>query len=184
MSFNENLKMIREQKGMTQKELAALLGLSTASVIAYEQAQKKPSFDVLLAMAEKLNVSLDVLCGMDIKPQTWADITRRIVALDVWCDGCIEFKSLAGETCAIVFNGWVVDGQEDGWHYADTEPADNNGLYPYDKNPLAKFTSEYLKMRDLHSNGAIDDELFAMWLSKTYKALDHLITGGESHAKT
>lgn len=177
--FSENLKAIREQKGMTQKELAALLGLSMASVIAYEQAQKKPSFEVLISIAEKLNVSLDVLCGVDIKPHIWSDIARRIVALDTAdiTNGVIEFKQVSGDTCAIVFNGWVADMQEDGWAYADTQPENNPeyGLGAYFENPLAKFGNEYLKMRDLHNSGAVDDELFAMWLSKTYKALDRPI---------
>jgi len=168
---------------MTQKELAALLGLSIASVIAYEQAQKKPSFDVLIAISEKLNVSLDVLCGVNIKPQTWSDIARRIVALDTpdRNDGCVEFKSLGGDTCAIVFYGWVANGQEDGWHYADLKP-DGEQPPEYEENPLAKFTSEYLKMRDLHNAGSVDDELFGMWLSKTYKALDRPIGGGDPYA--
>ena len=177
--FNENLKSIREQRGMTQKELAALLGMSMASVTAYEQAQKKPSFDVLLTIAEKLNVSLDELCGFEIKPRTWSDFARRIVALDLKepSDGCIEFKSLSGDTYAIVFNGWVTDSGEDGWMYAATEPEPDDSLNVYgryEENPLAKFTGEYLKMRELNNSGAVDDELFDMWLSKTYKALNSL----------
>ena len=185
MSFNRNLKIIREQKGMTQKELAALLSVSMASVIAYEQAQKKPSFDMLIAIAEKLNVSLDMLCDLDIKPQTWSDVARRVVALDVagGCNGHIEFERKEGKTCAIVFYGWVSNvPDEDGWRHENTEP--DNNYQEFQENPLAKFANEYLKMRDLHNSGAIDEELFAMWLSKTYKALDYSIAGGNTYAKT
>ena len=174
MSFGENLKALREQKGWTQKELASRLSLSAPSIIAYELEQKKPSYEMLLALADALNVSLDELCGRKPPVRSLADVMRRIVALDLEYElygGQIKFEILKGDTSAIVFRGWVIDLAEEGYGYKDSiedieEPC---GPYPAMENPLSKFLVGYIKMRDLLLNENIDQETFKLWLSNQYK---------------
>ena len=43
MSFSENLKKLREAKGMTQKDLATKLGVSSRIVSYYETGKSIPS---------------------------------------------------------------------------------------------------------------------------------------------
>jgi transcriptional regulator with XRE-family HTH domain len=82
--------------------------VSTSSVVSYEQAQKKPSFDVLLAISDKLNVSLDVLCGITTQPRTLSDVARHIAVLHNTADtvnGHIDVV-VADDDYSIILHGW------------------------------------------------------------------------------
>ena len=58
MEFYEKLKKIREQKGMTQKELADLLNVSVQAISNWETNRRKPSSELYYYIADKLNVDL------------------------------------------------------------------------------------------------------------------------------
>jgi transcriptional regulator with XRE-family HTH domain len=61
--FDKILKELREEKKLTQNEIAKLLNVSRASISAYENRTNDPSLDVLIRMADFFNVSLDYLLG-------------------------------------------------------------------------------------------------------------------------
>lgn len=67
MSFADNLRLIRKEKGLTQEELAEMLQVSRQAVSKWEAGSGYPETDKLLAISKKLNVSLDYL--MDNEPQ-------------------------------------------------------------------------------------------------------------------
>lgn len=67
MSFGNNLKLIRKEKGITQEQLAEMLNVSRQAVSKWESDSGYPETDKLLLLAGKLNVSLDFL--MDNKPK-------------------------------------------------------------------------------------------------------------------
>lgn len=67
MSFGNNLKLIRKEKGITQEQLAEMLDVSRQAVSKWESDIGYPETDKLLLLAGKLNVSLDFL--MDNKPK-------------------------------------------------------------------------------------------------------------------
>lgn len=67
MSFGNNLKLIRKEKGITQEQLAEMLDVSRQAVSKWESDSGYPETDKLLLLAGKLNVSLDFL--MDNKPK-------------------------------------------------------------------------------------------------------------------
>ena len=66
MSFAENLKLIRKEKGITQEDLAEMLQVSRQAVSKWEAGTGYPETDKLLIIARKMNVSLDYL--MDNEP--------------------------------------------------------------------------------------------------------------------
>ena len=68
MSFGENLKTIRKQKGLSQEELAEFLNVSRQSVSKWEQDLGYPEAEKLIALSAKLNVSLDALLETGITP--------------------------------------------------------------------------------------------------------------------
>ena len=56
------LKKLREEKGLTQKELAQALGLSSKSTITnYEQNDRDPDYETLIKIAKYFEVSIDYL---------------------------------------------------------------------------------------------------------------------------
>jgi len=62
-SFGERLKILRNQKKITQEQLAEYLGVGRPTIAGYEAKGKQPSFDILKEIADFFNVSLDYLLG-------------------------------------------------------------------------------------------------------------------------
>ncbi len=73
-NFNENLKIIRKQYGLSQVELAKKLNLADTSISAYELSKNEPTIDTLKNMSKLFNISIDELVGNEfensLKPQT------------------------------------------------------------------------------------------------------------------
>ena len=67
-NFGTHLKLLRKSKSITQKQLASAIGATERSVQQYELGERKPSFDVLIALADYFNVSLDYLVGRSDDP--------------------------------------------------------------------------------------------------------------------
>lgn len=63
------LVQYRKQRGMSQEQLAAELGLSRQAVSKWERAEASPDTDNLIALARLYNVSLDELLLSDTQPQ-------------------------------------------------------------------------------------------------------------------
>lgn len=59
--FGENLRKIRNEKGLTQDELAALLGTSKQVISRYENDLRSPKISVVADYADKLGVSIEDL---------------------------------------------------------------------------------------------------------------------------
>ena len=55
------LKFARMRKGMTQQQLADMIGVQSVMVSRYEVGTAKPSIEKLIKMAEILNVTVDYI---------------------------------------------------------------------------------------------------------------------------
>lgn len=62
--FSLRLKWLRQKSGYKPKEFAEMLGIRLQTYYVYESGKNVPSFDVLISIAERCNVSLDWLCGI------------------------------------------------------------------------------------------------------------------------
>lgn len=63
MKFNERLKKMREEKGLTQVQLANLSGISSRMIQKYECGVSRPRYDAAEKLANALNVSVSELLG-------------------------------------------------------------------------------------------------------------------------
>ena len=61
--FPTRLRSAREQRGLSQAELAKKAGLQSSAVSHFETGTRKPSFDNLRRLADALNLSTDYLLG-------------------------------------------------------------------------------------------------------------------------
>jgi len=61
MNFAKRLKELRASRGLTQDDLARELNLVKSSISMYENGKRKPSFEVLEAIADYFNVNMDTL---------------------------------------------------------------------------------------------------------------------------
>lgn len=66
--ISDNLKSLRESKGLTRKELAEKVFYTDRAILYYEKGQKMPRVDILMAMADYFGVTTDYLLGRERKP--------------------------------------------------------------------------------------------------------------------
>lgn len=63
--FGTNLRNIRLSRGLTQQELAELLGSNQASITAWERGPRTPPLVTITRIAEMLNVPLSALISIE-----------------------------------------------------------------------------------------------------------------------
>lgn len=69
MYLAQNLKYLREQKGVTQEDMAGLLGnIGQRAVSKWERGTSEPSLDTIIQLAEYFSVTLDDLVLKEMKP--------------------------------------------------------------------------------------------------------------------
>ena len=61
MDLGLKIKNARKNKGLTQKQLAQILGVSVITIQNYENSRRNPSVDVLKKISEILDVNTSVL---------------------------------------------------------------------------------------------------------------------------
>ena len=71
MLVSERLVLLRKSRSLTQKQLASEMQLSELAIQHYEAQRRKPAFDVLIALADFFDVSLDYLVGRSDDPQRY-----------------------------------------------------------------------------------------------------------------
>lgn len=59
--FGEKLRTLREQRGLSMRELARELGFASHAHISRIEAGKKPTLDFVVMIAQFFNVSFDQL---------------------------------------------------------------------------------------------------------------------------
>lgn len=67
-SFAERLRLCRQNKGLTQKQMAAICNVSERHYQVYESGANWPRAEGLIAIADFFNVSLDYLVGRSDNP--------------------------------------------------------------------------------------------------------------------
>ena len=65
MIWNERIKELREDRDLTQLQLAETLGITQRVVSYYEKNQREIPINVLVKYAEYFNVTLDYICGLE-----------------------------------------------------------------------------------------------------------------------
>jgi transcriptional regulator with XRE-family HTH domain len=63
MAFSTNIKKLREENNLSQKDIAEYLGITRQAVAAYELAKREPDYEVLKKLADYFGVSVDYLLG-------------------------------------------------------------------------------------------------------------------------
>ncbi len=62
--FKDNLKLLRQEKGIGQVELAQKLGVSKGIISLWENGLREPTMNSLIEMAKFFDVSIDYLVGL------------------------------------------------------------------------------------------------------------------------
>ena len=154
--FALRIKELRERLQMSQKDFSNLLGIKQQTLSGYERGAMKPPLDVAKNIAEKCNVSLDWLCGIQTtieepKLETYSELFSLIVK--------------------------IVDAYNGLWYLnTNSDPYDNStssaSIDSY--NPeIIHFVCEWKQLRTLYINGTIDEYLYTLWLKDKLKQYEN-----------
>lgn len=67
--FSRRLLALRQQTGVTQSELAIAIKINRTSITLMERAERAASIEVLYALADFFDVSIDYLVGRSDNPK-------------------------------------------------------------------------------------------------------------------
>lgn len=65
MQFGKNFRKLRRQSGLSQKQVADMLGIRQSNVSDWENDVSRPDYEKLIALSELYEVSLYELLGLD-----------------------------------------------------------------------------------------------------------------------
>lgn len=64
MFFYERLRNLRESESMPQREIAAILGMTTQQYSLYERGEREIPFHHVITLAKFYGVSIDYIAGL------------------------------------------------------------------------------------------------------------------------
>lgn len=142
--FSKNMEIARKKAKMMQKDVAEKTGLTRATISAYESAQKSPTLENALKIAEALHTTVDALCGINpvSAPKTYTDFLKTFL-------GIAEILGLC--LCT-----------------DETSQEYNGNCLTYDNETVANFMADWMKIKKLLSDGTIDQELYEAWKLKKW----------------
>ncbi|EPY2286081.1 helix-turn-helix domain-containing protein [Clostridium sporogenes] len=76
--LGDKIKKLRKSKNITQEELGKNIGVTTSMVGMYETNARKPSYEVLIKIAEFFSVSTDFLLNTEEKLDMTLDSVKKI----------------------------------------------------------------------------------------------------------
>lgn len=86
MKIGENIKKIRKEKKISQKQLGVLCGMSESQIGAYENGYRSPKFETVLKIANALEVSVNEF-GEDYKILVQSSYPLKLETsfyVDIW----------------------------------------------------------------------------------------------------
>lgn len=78
-NWGVNIKKLREEKGISQEQLAKEINISRPSVSSWEQGKGEPSISYLIQIAKVLGVTLDMLVGNTFESRTVVVVDSSVI---------------------------------------------------------------------------------------------------------
>ena len=66
-NFSKNLWFLRKRRGLTQGQLAKVLGSTRSKIGSYEESRARPQLDMLVTIADYFGVTLDDLLKLELR---------------------------------------------------------------------------------------------------------------------
>lgn len=151
--ISSRIKELRTSLNMTQAAFAKSIGTSQNALSGYENKDRVPSYDILMSIATKYNISLDWLCGLTEDSQnnsiisTYSDIINILISLS-------NNPNLSANIYNCVPNDCI-------------EPPEFSpyvGIIQFRDKAITKFIEEWSDMRNLLDKGTIKKDLYDLWL--------------------
>ncbi|WP_028264251.1 helix-turn-helix domain-containing protein [Atopobium fossor] len=133
--LSTNIKTLRKSQGLSQEELALKLHVVRQTISKWEKGLSVPDSDMLLELAEILDVPVSALLGEDISEQKPDEVYVLAQKLELINLQLAEQKRVRYKTarillyvlCVVILGGCIFFGVLNGsyleWSYADPELA-------------------------------------------------------------
>lgn len=84
VNMGTRMRELRQQKKLTQTQVATLFGLRSSTISSYEAGTRAPSYEVLMKYAAHFHTTTDyIICGSDKKIIDISDLkSDEIVAVE------------------------------------------------------------------------------------------------------
>lgn len=168
-TFADRLKELRSDKGLTQAQFIEDLGITASALSSYEKNLKNPSISVAKRIAEKYNVSIDWLCGLSDKKhnteeiETYSDLFKILFEI-------VRHTPITLDYIPIFSNGF--------------NPSGDIITIQFNDELIDNFLEEWKKMKSLHDEKVIDDDVYNLWIEKIMIKPDHLQKLKKAHQST
>lgn len=63
--FDNRLRLLREERGLTQKQVAEALEINPRTYASYENNEREPNSEILISISNLFDISVDYLLGLD-----------------------------------------------------------------------------------------------------------------------
>lgn len=168
--IGDNLLRLRRIKGLTQADIAKVLGIGQTAYSAWEKGKTKPPLDQLIRLASFFEVSLDELCGLNgdrsTSNPTQADIIKSILNLYDYGGATINIESIDVETVGY-------DGPE-------TEQMPVVTItFNHEYDWLIEFIKAWSKLKDIEKSGLIKSDVVQAWVSEQLRQKKDFLPNGE-----
>lgn len=185
------LSELRFKKKLSQRDIARQVGITAASLSAYEKGTKTPSLEVAAKLAQAYGVSLDWLCGLveleaGGKLRTYADLFRLLINL---CDANQQSMEIQTKKTPWREDGAVTDDEAEMYLQEETLNEQtgivspvcvNHAILDFRSWKTVSFIEAWNTVRTPYLAGTIDEELYNLWIDKRLKeAQDILLPGME-----
>ena len=113
-AFKDRLRFLRENKKITQKELAKLINVAESTVSMYERGEREPSFEIAVRLANLFNVSIDYLLGRTDDPTPPQQPSTSRTNIPSWATkkDIRDFKRMLEEDAPVMFDGVPLDDED------------------------------------------------------------------------
>lgn len=148
--FAEHLRELRARLSLTQKEFAKKVGITPATLSAYESGTKNPPVTTVIRIAEEYEISLDWLCGIALED---CNSGYRVS----YEEGLKHFAYILKTFCEVEF-----DGYDCGTGFLN----DIWGNINIKSQEMSKFLKTINNLIELNENGALDDSMLEACIEK------------------
>lgn len=109
-----NLKKIRQEKEITQKELANIIGYNQTVISQWEHGTRDPSTEALIKLSKIFNVSVDEILGLKKESATKDESTNFIPAkLKPIIDELIQLNDDGLKAVEMFVKGYIAGSRND-----------------------------------------------------------------------
>lgn len=115
--LSKRIKELRQEKNLTQRQLAEKANTTATSISAYEKGQKTPSIEVLCNIANALETSVDWLCGNTESKgnYTTLDAIRILAQINGQFGGIITFMAQYQKMYELLSQDKITQSIFDSW---------------------------------------------------------------------